>query len=178
MVVRKRLNLNGKAVVFVTTTVKEWTPVFSDKECAVLTLNQLSETLEHYSVSLIAYVLMPSHIHLLLGFKQIENLSLVIQSFKRMSSRKLQAIMPNEFTSKFYKDGKFGFWKSRFDDLIISSEKQFRIKIEYIHNNPVKTGLVENLTDYNYSSAADWLLDREGIVPVDKDWKWLREKVN
>ena len=164
-------------MVFVTTTVKNWEPIFSNKDCALLTLNQLRETLSHYQVSLVAYVLMPSHIHLLLGFQEIENLSLVVQSFKRIAARKLKQTMPTNQLHKFMIDGKYNLWKPRFDDLIIFSEKQFKIKIEYIHNNPVKAGLVEKPTDYVYSSVNDWLLDREGILPVDKNWEWLKEEV-
>jgi len=67
------------------------------------------------------------------------------------------------------------FWKPRFDDLIIWSEKQFRIKVNYIHNNPVKAGLVERPIDYAFSSATDWLLDKPGLVPVDKEWTWSDE---
>lgn len=165
-------------MVFVTTTVKDWVPIFSNENCALLTLNQLHETLSHYRVSLVAYVLMPSHIYLLLGFKEIENLSLVIQSFKRITARKLKPTLPSDLVNKFIIDGKYNLWKPRFDDLIIWSEKQFKIKIDYIHNNPVKAGLVKKPTDYVYSSVNDWLLDRVGILPVDKDWEWIKEEVN
>jgi hypothetical protein len=57
----------------------------------------------------------------------------------------------------FDHNGRFVFWKQRFDDLVIWLEKQFRIKVDYIHNNPVKAGLVERAVDYPYSSARDWL---------------------
>jgi len=62
-----------------------------------------------------------------------------------------------------------------FDDLVISSEKQFRIKLEYIYNNPVKAGLVTTAVDYPYSIARNWVGERKGLVEIDKDFGWLKE---
>lgn len=175
MVVGKRLNITGPAMAFVTTTVKDWQPVFSDLRIANLTLKQLDETLNHYHVSLVAYVLMPSHIHLLLGFREIKKLSEVIQSFKGLSAKKLRGLLLQESFATFYDGQRFNFWKPRFDDFIVSSEEKFKIKIEYIHNNPVKAGLVSQPTGYTLSSANDWLKRETGILPVDKNWTWNEE---
>ena len=162
-----------RAMVFMTTTVRQWTPVFTDVVCARSILQQLHGTLLHNQLSLAAYVVMPSHLHLLLGFREIEQLSRMMQEFKSLSSRRLRPILPPELDRAFDKKGRFQFWKPRFDDLIISSEKQFRTKVDYIHRNPVKAGLVAVSTDYPYSSAGDWLLDEPGLVPADKEWVWL-----
>lgn len=160
-------------MAFVTTTVKDWQPVFSDLRIANLILRQLDETLRHYQVSLAAYVLMPSHIHLLLGFRNIEKLSEVIQSFKGLSAKKLRKLLLQDTFAIFYDGERFNFWKPCFDDLIIFSEKQFRIKIDYIHNNPVKAGLVSQPADYALSSASDRLTGEAGILPVDRNWAWI-----
>ena len=60
----------------------------------------------------------------------------------------------------------------RYDDLIIISDKQFRIKLEYIHNNPVKAGLVTTAIEWPYSSARDWLTNEEGVIKVDRFFSW------
>jgi len=160
-------------MAFVTTTVAEWTPVFADEGCARSILQQLHRTVIHHQLSLAAYVVMPSHIHLLLGFKEIEKLSKVIQQFKSLSTRQLQPLLPPNLIEVFHRNGRYQFWKPRFDDVIIWSEKQFRIKVDYIHRNPVKAGLVGTAPDYIYSSARDWLLNEPGLVPIDKEWAWL-----
>jgi hypothetical protein len=49
-----------------------------------------------------------------------------------------------------------GLWQERFDDLVIKSDKQFKIKLEYIHYNPVKDNLVKDPGDWPYSSFLDW----------------------
>ena len=172
MVVRKRLEITGPALVFVTTTVRNWTPLFEDRDCAHQALRQLEETSLHFQVSVNAYVLMPSHLHALLGFKSMEKLSRAMQSFKSLSARKVRPLIPPKWSDLFDEGGNRSMWRPRFDDLVIWSNEQFQIKADYIHNNPVNAGLVEQSTDYPFSSAGDWLLGRPGLIKVDKDWEW------
>ena len=77
---------------------------------------------------------------------------------------------------KELQENDYKLWKPRFDDLIVNSEKQLKIKMEYIHNNPVKAGFVEHAEDWTYSSAVDWLTARRGLLSIDKEYQWLVEK--
>lgn len=62
---------------------------------------------------------------------------------------------------------------ARFDDLAIWSEKQFRIKLDYIHRNPVKAGLAGTPEGFPYSSAAAWLGDgADEVVRTTLDFEW------
>ena len=103
-------------------------------------------------------------------------MSEVIQSFKGLSAKRLRILLPQKEFPVLYDGHKFQLWKPRFDDLIIWSEKQFRIKIDYIHNNPVKAGLAGSSVDYTFSSARDWLDEETGILSVDKNWSWIDKK--
>ena len=173
MVLRKRLDLTGPAMAFVTTTVKDWAPVFANDLCSQALRDQLHDTLGHYQVSLCGYVIMPSHLHALLGFREIERMSQVMQSLKSLAARRVRPLLPHHMVTVFDRAGRFMLWKPRFDDLIIWSEKQFRTKLEYIHDNPVRAGLVTCSSDYLWSSAGDWLLDRPRPLLVDREWVWL-----
>jgi putative transposase len=170
----KRLkDIDNPSLAFVTTTVKDWIPVFRYKNITRMVATQLNETARAQDVSIVGYVIMPDHIHLLIGLKNTKNLSSFIQAFKSITSRKIKAL-DKPILRRFYdKNGIFTLWKRRFDDFIVYSEKQFKIKLEYIHNNPVKAGLVKNAVDWEFSSAADWLGGREGIVEIDKSFRWL-----
>ena len=172
MPVRKRLHITGPAAVFVTTAVKDWTPIFTDPPLAREVTLQLRETASHFGASIIAYVIMPSHVHALLGLKRVEELSRLMQAFKVLTTMRIVPLVSSQQRAQFGDHRKFQFWRPRFDDLIIWSEKQFRMKVEYIHNNPVKAGLCRQATDYAYSSARDWLLSEEGALPIDKSWNW------
>jgi putative transposase len=172
MPIRKRLKIEGQALVFVTTTTNNRVPVFNDKTIAFEVINQFSESLEYFKVSLVAYNLMPSHLHALLGFKNIEKLSKFMQSFKILSSKRIKQLIGQNEISRFLVDGGFRFWRPRYDEFIITSEKQFKTKLEYIHDNPVKAGLANNSYGWKYSSAIDWLTDKKGILEIDKDFSW------
>jgi putative transposase len=176
MPVRKRLHITGPAAVFVTTAVKDWTPIFTDPTLGREVALQLRETSSHFEASILAYVIMPSHVHALLGLKRIEELSRLMQAFKALTTSRVMPLLTLEQRTQFGKHRKFQFWRPRFDDLIIWSEDQFRTKTEYIHNNPVKAGLCERGQDYEFSSARDWLLGEAGTIPVDKSWSWQRSR--
>ncbi len=111
---------------------------------------------------------MPSHIHLLMGLPNIEHLSKCMQGFKSVTSRKIR-----QFTLEELAQNDFRLWKPRFDDVIVQSEKQLRVKTDYIHNNPVKAGLVKKAEDWPYSSAVDWLTPNRSMIEVDKEFHWL-----
>jgi putative transposase len=175
MPIRKRLDIKGPAMAFITTSVQKWMPVLAESMLAMTVLEQLRETMAHFQVAVVAYVIMPSHVHLLLGFRKVEKMSEIIQAFKRLSSKKLKALMSEELKSNFQFSSRFSFWQDRFDDVIVWSQKQFKVKIEYIHNNPVKANLVSTATDFEFSSARDWLSGEEGKIPISKSWDWLKE---
>ena len=168
MVVRKRLRLKGPAIAFVTTTVYNRKPILDTKQIVAILLKELLNITTLFKLSIISYVIMPSHIHLLIGFPMIENLSKIIQGFKSVTSKQVRRLSLIELADNNYK-----LWKPRFDDLIITSEKQLKIKMEYIHNNPVKAGLVDKADMWAYTSAGNWLSGRNGLIPIDKEYKWL-----
>jgi putative transposase len=172
MVVRRRLLLTGPAAVFVTTTVVNWLPVFSDESLAEQVTNEIRETTRRFDISVCAYVLMPSHLHLLIGFPQIESLTTFMQILKQGTARRIKNLLSPDLRKTLTTQSGYYLWKPRFDDLIIETEKQFRIKAEYIHNNPVKAGLVQRVEDYPHSSARYWLCGKLAPLPIDSEWRW------
>jgi putative transposase len=174
VVVRKRLDFEGSGLFFITATVVDWLPLFQRAELASLVLHRFSESTSVFRASVVAYVLMPSHFHTLVGFEEIRTISQFMRSFKSLSSKDVKGHLSAEVVDKLSNKGSFALWQPRFDDLLIYSEEQFKIKVEYIHTNPVKAGLVNESVEYDYSSARDWLLGEQGLVPVDKSFSWVR----
>ena len=169
----KRLEITGSALVFITTTVTDWIPIFMNHNYAQVVTAQLEETMDYFNASIVGYIVMPSHIHILAGLKNYDSISQIVQTYKSITSRKLKSRILNEYPEAFLVNGQFQFWKRRFDDIVIYSEQQFKIKLEYIHNNPVKSGLVDESIKWKYSSAIDWLTDKKGLIKIDKDYSWL-----
>jgi putative transposase len=171
MPVNRLKDITGPALVFVSTTVIDWAPILTG-ETALAVISQLAETTERFCISVAGYVLMPSHLHALLGLKDITRLSKFMQSFKSLSSRTAKGTIFDVNNNPPIEGDGFRLWKRRFDDVIIESEKQFRIKLDYIHTNPVRAGLVESPTDWPYSSAKDWLTGETGLIKIDKEFSW------
>jgi len=159
-------------MAFVTTTCVDWLPIFSHKSVAKLVTLKLGEVAGATHTSIVAYVVMPSHLHALLGFQQIQEMPKFMQRFKSLTARAIKGRKGARFSKMLYSGGEFRLWKRRFDDVIIYSEEQFRIKLDYIHNNPVNAGLVGSSTDWAFSSARDWILDEKGLIVIDKSFSW------
>ncbi len=51
---------------------------------------------------------------------------------------------------------RYSLWQTEKNVLPIFSEGMFMEKLNYIHQNPVRAGLVEKATDYRWSSARIW----------------------
>ncbi len=171
MVVRKRLDITGPTLVFITTTVFDWQPVLTQRTVADIIIEELRKTQCLFEMSIVSYVVMPSHLYLLLGFQEVGCLSQCIQSFKSITSRRIKDSTLQKLASNGYR-----LWKPRFDDLVVHSERQLKIKMEYIHNNPVRAGLVERAEDWLYSSAIDWLSSKHGMLEIDKEFGWLAKR--
>ena len=58
-------------------------------------------------------------------------------------------------------------WQRRFYDMNIWSEKKRLEKLNYMHNNPVKRGLVAEPGDWPWSSWKFYHLGDRSILPMD-----------
>jgi len=159
--------IKGPGIAFVTTTVREWKPLLRRDIIAEKVLTIISNVTKSMSGKLYGYVIMPHHIHILVGLPEIEQLNKYMKRIKSLSSRTIKNHMYRCSDHLFVRAGQ-GIWKRRFDDVIIFSEKQFIRKLNYIHNNPVKAGFVGNSTEWKYSSAGDWS-GKRGLIEVCYD---------
>jgi len=108
------------------------------------------------------------------------NLSSTMQKFKRHTAKEiLNLLHENNVTMilkqlEFYKKAHktkstFQLWQEGFQPKLIQSEKMLIEKIDYIHNNPVKRGYVDNPIHWRYSSAGDYE-GESGIIAIDRLW--------
>jgi hypothetical protein len=67
------------------------------------------------------------------------------------------------------KNWEYQIWEDGYDDLGVYSAKVLRTKIDYIHNNPVRKGLVKRPEDYLYSSARNYILNDHSVIKVDTE---------
>jgi putative transposase len=137
-----------------------------------LLLDVLSSVREKYQFSLIGYVIMPEHIHILISEPRIGTPGTVMQVFKqrvaRAVRRKRQAGSANQLrlwkstTDECAKH----FWQRRFYDFNVWTTKKRIEKLNYMHMNPVKRGLVEDPKLWLWSSYRFYQYgERNGCTP-------------
>ena len=130
-------------------------------------LGVLIHQLENVASRCVGFVLMPDHIHLLTWLANPAELNRFLHGLKRMSSFRIRQW--HERNASHYFDG-FGqgdrFWKRKSYTFNIYSESRLREKLDYMHLNPVRAGLVKRAEDWKWSSAR-WYLHRQSVgVPV------------
>jgi putative transposase len=128
---------------------------------------------ERHGFLLVGYVVMPEHVHLLIGEPPRGRLSTVLQALKQRVSRDLRE--ETRRASSGQSDPTFPnggrrlprFWQVRFYDFNVYSAGKRREKLDYMHANPVKRGLVEDPSVWIWSSAGFYVKGDPGLVPID-----------
>ena len=111
-----------------------------------------------YGFYIFGYVVMPEHVHLLLGEPERGELSLALQMLKQIVARKLRA------------GSEEPFWQRRYYDFNVFSQHKFVEKLRYIHRNPVRRGLVERPEDWPWSSFRHYATGVAGVVEIESQW--------
>lgn len=153
---------------FVTLTVIDWIDVFNRREYKDFLVEQLNFCQQEKGLQIYAYVIMPNHIHLIASSKEGGYLSDILRDFKTYTAKKLvQLIRENPSESRknwmldlFAKAGQINpfnkniqFWQNGNMPILLYSPEVIDQKINYIHENPVRAGIVEEESSYSYSSA-------------------------
>jgi REP-associated tyrosine transposase len=119
-----------------------------------------------YGFVVAGYVLMPEHVHLLVGEPLTSSLSVAMQVLKQMTSRKLKT------------KGALRFWQRRYYDFNVHSELKRVEKLRYMHRNPVHRGLVEKPEDWPWSSFVHYAMGVMGTVEIESEWTARRREQN
>jgi len=169
---------------FITATIMGWKRLFTNPTYAEIILQSLDWHRSHERWSLFVFVIMPTHIHLVIRPLGEQTIFTVLQSF---GSYTAHAIL-----TQLRRDGRTGllaFFAQRQDR---DADKQHQIwlpieakniysveflrqKVEYTHNNPVARHwhLVDDRADYVYSSACFYDRDEPAVIAVDDVREWM-----
>lgn len=117
---------------------------------------------------ILCYCLMPNHYHFLIytNKKSIEvvQLGLLESQVLTNSFRLLNSAYSTEFNSKYGRTGSLFRQKTKFKILEKSKNSYPFICFNYIHQNPLKAGMVKRMEDWRYSSFQDYLGIRNGSL--------------
>jgi REP-associated tyrosine transposase len=110
---------------------------------------------------------MPEHFHILISEPKTGIPSTVMQVLKQRVARKCLPRRSPDQMKLFDVDRPASFWQKRFYDFNVFSKKKIAEKIRYMHNNPVKRGLVESPEQWAWSSYRSFRFGEPGPVRID-----------
>lgn len=177
---------------FVTTTVKARGNWFVSSSRCGKALEIFEECRRDMGMLCIAYVLMPDHFHALVyqpapddDLGQVHAPAAGITPVA-VTTRSAYALPVAELMRRFKQTVSWScrpafypekeFWRRRYDDVGIGTERAFWTRFNYIHNNPVRQRLVERPEEYSWSSARAYCTRQQGLVHVamDRVGTWIK----
>jgi putative transposase len=133
----------------------------------------LGEVRKKYAIQLVGFVVMPEHVHLLIGESNLGMPSTVVHSLKlRVSKRMRRGIQEKSSRQRPlpFRGGEVvlpQFWQKRFYDFNVYSAAKRKEKLEYMHRNPVTRGLVKDPKDWVWSSYASYSRRGSELMEID-----------
>jgi REP element-mobilizing transposase RayT len=155
---------------FVTFSVVRWIDLFTRREYKNIIIDSLKYCIENKGLQLYAWVIMSNHIHLIIGTNN-KPMQDILRDIKRHTSKAIiKAITENIQESRrgwmlwfFEREGKgnpnnekYQFWQQGNHPIELWSNDVIDQKLDYLHNNPVTAGWVDEPEHYLYSSAKDY----------------------
>ena len=173
---RKTYNIEGHAHSLTFSCYHQY-EYLNDPQCCTLFIEELSSAREKFHFHIWAYVLMPTHVHLLIyPYQSNYNISVILQTIKGKMSTRYRKLLLQENPELFEKmcieirNRKFfRFWQVGGGyDRNLWNPKAIHSSINYIEANPVRAKLVENPEDLKWSPARARQY-QEGLLPYDFD---------
>jgi len=178
-----RFNFENQ-IYFITTKTFQGRDIFNhNSNCRIFI-----DTLKDYRklFKLYGFVIIPNHVHLLIEPINID-ISKLMNYIKGKSSRLINIARVAEplgsaaterersttrpsrkrIHAEILRPG-IPVWQKSFHDHVIRKEEDFLEKINYIHKNPLKHGVAENLDEYIWSSYRNYYLNSNSLIEINK----------
>lgn len=142
---RGRTSLPGH-YYHLTTTTFERQPWFASFTCACLVSQVIQKVPRYFDTQLLAWVLMPDHLHLLIQLGEKDHLSRFMQRLKTQTANQLNIHLARHGS----------VWGRGFYDHALRADENIQQIARYIIANPLRAGLVDKIGDYPFWDAV-WL---------------------
>jgi putative transposase len=157
---------------FITFSCYQRRPLLGSVRARTVFLKVLNEVRGRYGFALVGYVVMPDHVHLLISEPRKGTPSTVLQVLKQSVSRRLRRrrrAPAGQLWLRFpaARNTLPRFWQRRFYDFNVWSEKKKAEKLNYMHGNPVKRGLVAHPKDWPWSSFSSYYRAGQPLIKID-----------
>jgi putative transposase len=161
---------------FITCSCYQRQPLLGTARRRDLFLTVFEQVRRRYQFVVVGYVVMPEHIHLLISEPQKRNPSTVMQALKLGFARCVLSEIRRCPEATLSDLSLRHVWQKRFYDFDVWSLKKQMEKLNYIHDNPVRRGLVKSPELWRWSSYRSYFLGETGKVRINQ-WDVLRLKV-
>ena len=173
---------------FITSSCYHRRPLLGDSSRRDLFLEILELARQRFDFVVVGYVVMPEHFHLLINEPPTGNPSLVMKWLKFKVARRIlgelkthtsrqglsvpSSVSPRDVcgTPAPSPTTPDRFWQHRFYDFNVFTEPKWIEKLTYMHQNPVKRGLVSEPEQWNWSSARFYCAGTPGPVRINEGW--------
>ncbi len=140
---------------FITFSCFHRAPYLASPSACDLFENALERTRLRSKFVVAGYVVMPEHIHLLIGEPPKGTVAKVIHALKlSVSLRRTER----------------PFWQARYYDFNVWAREKVTEKLDYMHRNPVVRGLVGRPEDWLWSSFRHYASGVKGTVEIESSW--------
>ncbi len=140
----------GAALYYLTFTIVHWLPVFVTAEPCLIVTESLNYCHTHKNLRINAFVIMPTHLHLILFDADFNNerLRKTVNAMRQFTGRqlsnhchqKMPAVFGQIISSPRRQDRANQFWQQSKHPVAIWSEPFWQTKVDYLHDNPRHIG--------------------------------------
>jgi putative transposase len=180
---RKLKRYHGRGDLhFVTFSCYERRALLGTVRARDLFLKILEQVRRRCAASVLGYVVMPEHVHLLLSEPRKGTLAKLLQVLKQRVSRAMRRRRTRRASGQLSLAFPAscaelrGFWQRRYYDFNVYSAQKMREKLDYIHTNPVKRKLVMHPKAWPWSSWAYYARGEQGVVMIEPTGEERGEK--
>jgi len=115
-----------------------------------------------FDLCVYGYVVMPEHVHLLVNEPGRGTLAEAIHFLKLSFAKRVRSLRAPDSAEPF--------WQKRYYDRNVRSDREFTVQLRYLHQNPVKRGLVLSPEDWKWSSYRHYALRETGVAEIESEW--------
>jgi putative transposase len=158
---------------FITTSCYHRRPLLSSPRRRNLFLIILEQVRKRYGFIVVGYVVMPEHVHLLISEPDRGTPSTVMQVLKQRFARRVLgewrrrgSPAQGRLWQEPLENGHV--WQKRFYDFVVRTGAKKVQKLNYMHRNPVRRGLVLEPEQWKWSSCRGYAFGEPGPVLINE----------
>ncbi|HPE17419.1 MAG TPA: transposase [Tenuifilaceae bacterium] len=181
--------VDQSALYYLTLQVVDWIDIFTRQVYRDIVIESLKFCQQNKDLQIFGYVIMSNHVHLIANSPN-GHLSETLRDFKKFTAKTIiNTIKEGNESRRVWMLNRFGYnaqqhsrnknyqlWTHENHAVILFSNSFMAEKLDYLHNNPVRAGLVDKPEDYRYSSARNYA-EMDGLLEIvflDLPWKTYR----